>query len=93
MHPRALWAVLKKEPGLLRFQIRQSEIDRFELLVLLTDDCDPRELFDKAGSRLREVLRGAHVEMREVSDLGLHEPGKHRPVIALGRRQAAAAGR
>ncbi len=93
VHPRALWAVLKKEPGLLRFQIRQSEIDRFELLVLLTDDCDPRGFFDKAGSRLREVLRGAHVEMRQVSDLGLHEPGKHRPVIALGRRQAAAAGR
>jgi phenylacetate-CoA ligase len=84
VHPLLLEGPIRRHgPGILRFQVVQEARDSFRIKVVVTGD----EAFARASTdvatAVRDVLRGANVEVERAAELPAAESGKFRTVLAL----------
>ncbi len=86
VHPRSVWACMKNQSGLLRYQLRQLEPDRFELLLVLTRADEFNRLVEQISPALRRLLGNATIAFRRVENIATPPGGKFRPVVALRRQ-------
>lgn len=86
VHPRSVWACLKGQRGLLRYQLRQQDPVRFELWLEVVRPQDFERIVRQTDAELRILLGGSAVDYRRVNHIPTAPGGKFRPVIALGRQ-------
>ena len=84
VHPRLIWKVFKHRPGVLRYQLVQHDIDRFELRLATTD----RAAFDAAVPAVLADLRallGDSAAIQAIYQDSFEPQGgrKFRPVLNL----------
>jgi phenylacetate-CoA ligase len=84
IHPRAIWAVIKKSEGVLKYQLIQHEPKQFELKLLTVD----RDSYPLVANRILDSLKellgsSAIIESKYVEELNPQEGGKFRPVLSL----------
>ncbi len=84
IHPRAIWAVIKKIEGVLKYQLIQHEPKRFELRLVTVDKDTYPLVVDRILDGLKDLLgSSATIESEYVEELTPQEGGKFRPVLSL----------
>jgi phenylacetate-CoA ligase len=84
VHPLLLEGPIRSgAPGLLRFQLVQAARERFVLKVVVADDASFARVSTDVAAALREVLRGASVEVERHAELPAPASGKFRSIVAL----------
>ena len=86
VHPRVIWSAFKHRSGILRYQLIQTTVDRFELRLVTVDQAS----FDQSTT---EIVAGLHsllgadsvIEPLRQDELQPYGSAKFRPVIALPR--------
>lgn len=72
------------KPDIVRFQVRQTAVDRVKVAVVVRGDVDLEELRTTVESHLRAITSVCvSVEMERVHDIPVTPSGKHRVVIGL----------
>lgn len=88
LHPRAVWAVLRKAAGLLRYQLVQYEPERFELKLVTTGEEAYKNIVEQVSPEMKSLLgRATLIEIRRYEDLLPDRSGKFRPVISKCARR------
>jgi phenylacetate-CoA ligase len=84
IHPRAIWAVIKKMEGVLKYQLIQHAPQRFELrLVTVNKDTYPLVVTGILDGLKDLFGSSAMIESEYVEELTSQEGGKFRPVLSL----------
>jgi phenylacetate-CoA ligase len=87
LHPRAIWAALKDERTILRYQLVQHALDRYELRLTLDQAAELARLRDRLTPSLRLLFGAtAAVAIVSVPDLGddtRRASGKFRAVVSM----------
>jgi len=84
IHPRAVWAVIKKIEGVLKYQLIQHAPQRFELRLVTVDKDTYPLVVGGILDGLKELLgSSATIESAYFDDLKPKEGGKFRPVLSL----------
>lgn len=84
IHPRAIWAVIKKMEGVLKYQLIQHAPQRFELRLVTVDQNTYPLVVDRILHGLKDLLgNSATIESEYVEELTPQEGGKFRPVLSL----------
>jgi len=84
IHPRAVWAVIKKIEGVLKYQLIQHAPQRFELRLVTVDKDTYPLVVGRILDGLKELLgSSATIESAYFDDLKPKEGGKFRPVLSL----------
>lgn len=82
LHPRAIWGVLRKAEGLLRYQFVQTTPLQFELKLVTTTESAFEEIADWALPELQSLLGGrAGIDIARLDALPPDQAGKFRAVI------------
>jgi phenylacetate-CoA ligase len=84
VHPRAVWGVIKKSEGVLKYQLVQHEPKRFELRLVTIDKDTYPTVVNKILDGLRNLLgNSATIEPQYVDEIKPQGGGKFRPVLSL----------
>jgi phenylacetate-CoA ligase len=84
IHPRAIWSVIKKSEGVLKYQFIQHEPKRFELKLVTVDKGSYPLAADRILDSLKDLLGSSVIiESKNVEELNPQEGGKFRPVLSL----------
>ncbi len=88
VHPRAVWGVLKQRNEVLRYQMIQHDLNRFELKLVTVD----RPSYERVIGRILGDLRGllgkpAIIEAAYYEELQPEARGKFRPVVSLCKQK------
>ncbi len=84
IHPRAIWAVIKKTEGVLKYQLIQHAPQHFELKLVTADPHTYSLVADRILDGLKNLLgSSATIEPEQVEGLPAQEGGKFRPVLSL----------
>jgi len=84
IHPRAIWAVIKKSEGVLKYQLIQHEPKRFELRLVTVDKDTYPLVADRILDGLKYLLgNSVIIESKYAEELKPQEGGKFRPVLSL----------
>jgi len=84
IHPRAIWAVIKKTEGVVKYQLIQHAPQRFELRLVTVDQDTYPLVVGRILDGLRDLLgSSATIESEYVEELTPREGGKFRPVLSL----------
>jgi phenylacetate-CoA ligase len=84
IHPRAIWAVIKKIEGVLKYQLIQQAPQRFELRLVTVDQHTYPLIVNRILDGLKDLLgSSAAIESEYVEELSPREGGKFRPVLSL----------
>ena len=88
IHPRAVWAVFKQKPQVLRYQLIQQTPQRFELKLVTVDRATYDVVLDNILTQLRQLL-GDGISLKSSYYPTLDPPptGKFRSVIALPQQE------
>lgn len=70
-------------PGVFRFQLVQERRERFRLRVVAADDAAFARASTDVAAALRDLLRGAAVDVERHGDLPADESGKFRSIVTL----------
>jgi len=84
IHSRAIWAVIKKSEGVLKYQLIQHEPKRFELRLVTVD----KETYPLVADRILDGLKNllgssVTIESQYLEELRPQKGGKFRPVLSL----------
>ena len=83
VHPRAVWAVLSKRNEVLKYQLIQHELERFELRLVTVDYQSYQLAEGDILADLRRLLgESAVIECEYDTALELEASGKFRPVMS-----------
>lgn len=83
VHPRAIWRLIGGHSRVVRYQLIQREINRFELRLVTVDSSDFNDLAAQLSIELRQLLRGAQIDCVCLDSIPVPPGGKFRPVISL----------
>jgi len=84
IHPRAIWGVVKKRGEVLRYQLIQHELGRFELRFVTVNKETYSRIVDEILPDLRSILGDAvTIEFKYCEELKPQEGGKFRPVLSF----------
>jgi len=87
IHPRLVWDVIKKHPGVAQYQLVQREPQRFELRLVTADRADFERIARPLAVDLRHLLAGSEIDVVYHEALEPGPGGKFRAVVALQRRE------
>ena len=85
LYPTRLWDVFRARPEIRQYQLVQHAGDRFELRVVVVDDGVGAAAASRAAAELREILRGATLDVTLHDELPFGAGGKFRHLVPLGR--------
>lgn len=85
IHPRLVWDVIKKHPGVAQYQLVQREPRRFELRLVTAERADFERIARPLAVDLRHLLGGAEIDVGHHEALEPGPGGKFRAVMALER--------
>jgi phenylacetate-CoA ligase len=88
VYPTRVWRVFRERPEILRYQLIQHELERFELRVVAADVPTADRAATEAVDELRSVLGGADVVLTRFEDLPNGPGGKFRHLVPLARPAA-----
>jgi phenylacetate-CoA ligase len=84
IHPRAVWAVIKKMEGVLKYQLIQHAPQRFQLRLVTVDKDTYPLVVDRILDGLKDLLGSSvTIESEYVEELTPQGGGKFRPVLSL----------
>jgi phenylacetate-CoA ligase len=84
IHPRLVWETLKQKEGILKYQLIQHELDRFELKLSTIDPETYQRIIHGIASDLQNLLgKSATIESEYCEEIKLPQEGKFRPVLSL----------
>jgi phenylacetate-CoA ligase len=84
VHPRAVWGVIKRNTGVLQYQLIQHERQQFELRLVTADRTAYQEIMPQITRQLKGLLGpSANIEPGYHEHLSREKSGKFRPVISL----------
>jgi hypothetical protein len=84
IHPRAIWAVIKKSEGVLKYQLIQHEPKRFELRLVTVDKGTYPLIANTILDGLKNLLgSNVTIESQCVEELRPQRGGKFRSVLSL----------
>lgn len=83
VHPRVIWSAIKKQRGIVRYQLIQHEPDRFELRLVTAEGSDFDRISTDTLKDLRHQLPDSVVECVHTDHIATPAGGKFRPVVAL----------
>jgi phenylacetate-CoA ligase len=82
VHPRAVWGILREQTGLLRYQLVQSALNRFELRLVTRDASDYERIVPAAVAGMRQLFgASAELEIARADGITPADGGKFRPVV------------
>ena len=82
IHPRAIWGALQGHEGLLRYQLVQTDRERFELRLVTVDEEAFARVLEGAVPALEKLLgSSAHLSAERVAALAPETGSKFRPVL------------
>lgn len=83
IHPRAIWAVLSQRNEVLKYQLIQHELERFELKLVTVDHPSYQVAVVDVLAGLRRLLgESAVIECEYATELVPEASGKFRPVMS-----------
>lgn len=88
VYPTEVWELFRHRPEILRYQLVQHAVDRFELRLVTASSKDTERAVADVVARLRGVLRGAQVQATSVDELPAEPGGKFRHLIPLAAEPA-----
>jgi phenylacetate-CoA ligase len=84
IHPRAIWAVLSQRNEVLKYQLIQHELERFELKLVTVDHPSYQLAVVDVLADLRRLLgEAAVIECEYATALEPEASGKFRPVVSM----------
>lgn len=87
VHPRAVWALLSQRNEIMRYQLIQYELDRFELKLVTVDHQPYRQAVEDIVADLHRLLgESSKIGITFHKSLEPEESGKFRPVISKCRQ-------
>jgi phenylacetate-CoA ligase len=85
VHPRLVWQVFKRHPGVRRYQLVQREEARFELHLVVGDPAAAGHLVPAIAEEVKALLGEVELEVRPCDDIPPDANGKFRAVRGLRR--------
>jgi phenylacetate-CoA ligase len=82
LHPRVVWSVFRRRPEVLRYQLFQEELDRFELRLVTETAASFDRIAQPMMADLRSLLGPVHIELARCEELPPAASGKFRPVVS-----------